>query len=163
MMSKNLKRTKDAATYQPLSVGTASSGIHIPIISSMTTRLGSSPQNGSNWLAAQVPTAVNKTMRVNVVKNKVVGLNVTAIASHRIVARKAPAVPGPHGQNPLPKPVPIITANSGGRSISRCKINRKNINIQRVFFKILRLCISLHDREKSPLFVCGDRQTLGIK
>lgn len=35
------------------------------------------------------------------------------------VANTEPAVPGPQGQKPLPKPVPMMTGSSGGRSSVR--------------------------------------------
>jgi hypothetical protein len=52
------------------------------------------------------------------VPNKATGDRYKERADHIAVANKAPAVPGPHGQKPLPNPEPIIIGNSGALFIS---------------------------------------------
>jgi len=86
-------------------------------------------------LAAHVPIAVNATINKRRANKRMDGGNRTDRPNHIKMASNVPAVPGPHGQKPLPKPVPKMMAKNGGRFILSCKINRKNINIQRVFFK----------------------------
>ena len=83
------------ACYQVLA---KSKGVHTPIISSTTTRLGSSPQYGCNLAVAQVPRMVNSMMAVRVSQNTEIGVKSSVAPIHMIVASIAPAVPGPQGQ-----------------------------------------------------------------
>lgn len=97
--------------------GEIKSGNATPTISSITTLLGSSPQYGSNLLAAHVPRIVNTMQKTIVPKVNWYKETFNEATNQTIVAANAPAVPGPHGQKPHPKPVPIITGNNGGRFI----------------------------------------------
>jgi hypothetical protein len=45
------------------------------------------------------------------------------------VARTAPAVPGPQGQNPAPKPVPMTTGSKEGLLITPAKVPLFILNI----------------------------------
>jgi uncharacterized OsmC-like protein len=61
---------------------------------------------------------VNKMIAVSVVRARTVGVRTQANPSHMTVARTAPAVPGPQGQNPAPNPVAMTTASLEGCSIA---------------------------------------------
>lgn len=124
-MSKKRKSTNEASASHMSDAGTASSGIHTPTISSMTTFLGSDPQNGERRFVAHVPNMVKIIMHERVVAKRNVELCTKERAYHISMPVNAPAVPGPHGQNPLPKPVPIIVGKSGSFFIQCCKISRK--------------------------------------
>ena len=67
---------------------------------------------------AHVPRAVKTITEARVVPNKATGDRYKERADHIAVANKSPAVPGPHGQKPLPNPEPIIIGNSGALFIS---------------------------------------------
>lgn len=112
-MSKKRKSIKDANAYLMSHAGDIMRGIHTPTISSMTTRLGSSPQKGISLLVAHVPMIVKIIEADKVSAISILEDTKSPAAYHSIVARSAPAVPGPQGQKPLPKPVPIITGNKG--------------------------------------------------
>lgn len=124
-MSKKRKSTNDASASHSDCDGTASNGIHTPTISSTTTFFGSEPQKGSRHFVAHVPRIVKTTMAQSVIANRTVEVSRKERAYHKSMPNNAPAVPGPHGQNPLPKPVPIIVGKSGNLFIQWCKINRK--------------------------------------
>jgi hypothetical protein len=61
------------------------------------------------------------------------------------VAKTAPAVPGPQGQKPAPKPVPIITGKTGGRFIIRLQkyviISKKAQDVAKKTQKGKKFCI----------------------
>ena len=108
-ISNRRKSTNAASAYRYIreESGTASSGIHTPTISSMTTRDGSSPQIVSTAVAAGMPRAVNRTTHVNVpICSTSKGKNNEAIP-HKRRANNAPAVPGAIGEYPEPNPVAI--------------------------------------------------------
>ena len=52
--------------YHTCPAGAASKAIHTPTISSTTTREGSSPQDASRRLAAQIPASVNTKINATV-------------------------------------------------------------------------------------------------
>lgn len=112
-ISKKRKRTNDSSASHTLPAGAASRGIHTPTISSITTRLGSSPQQGISRAVAHVPNAVKTTTAPSVTQKSVPEETTAESANHNNTASKAPAVPGPHGQKPLPKPVPMNVGNIG--------------------------------------------------
>ena len=110
-MSK--KRNSTSAASACCQLVATSSGVHTPIISSITTRLGSSPQKGMSWWVAHVPSSVKMRISAKVEKISAVGERIKESPSHIAVARIAPAVPGPHGQNPAPNPVAMTTGSTG--------------------------------------------------
>jgi hypothetical protein len=91
------------------------------------------------WVA-QVPSAVNTTISVSVVKKRLVGDSRYERANHIAVASTAPAVPGPHGQKPAPNPVARTTASIELRFILGCKITyfilNNAVNGQKKLFSI---------------------------
>lgn len=114
-MSKNRNNTR-AVNAQPHARGfTTASGIHTPTISSTTTREGSSPQNGCKRFVAHVPSIVNTITSAKVTADSTKDGSQRLSSPQTIVAKTLPAVPGPHGQKPLPNPVPISIGKKGGR------------------------------------------------
>lgn len=72
-ISKKRNKPNAPNANHKLLVGDMSNGIHTPTISSMTTRLGSGPQKGSNWFVAHVPMIVPRTINAKVRIKRAVG------------------------------------------------------------------------------------------
>ncbi len=130
-ISKNLKSTKEAATYRQ-STGQTISGIHTPIISSITTRLGSSPQMRFNWSVLHEPIIVEKRIAVMVIHINAVVETKQLHISHITTASKAPIVPGPQGQYPIPNPVAQNAQNFSFNVIPNAKIPKKSEHLQTI-------------------------------
>ncbi len=130
-ISKNLKSTKEATTYRQ-STGQAISGIHTPIISSITTRLGSSPQIRFNWSVHHEPITVENRIAAMVIHINAVVETKQLHISHITTASKAPIVPGPQGQYPTPNPVAQNAQNFSFNVISTAKLPKKSEHLQTI-------------------------------
>ena len=77
--------------------------------------------NAKKQCKGELPIAVNRMISVNVALKSTIGESHRLIAHQIIVASTAPAVPGPQGQKPAPKPVPMMTDIVDGFSIAMQK------------------------------------------
>ncbi len=118
-ISNKRNSAKAPKAYPICPEGTASRAIQVPTISSTTTREGSSPQHFSKRLAAHTPAQVNAKMKATVSHNKQTSETKKDSPNQIRAATKAPAVPGAKGENPEPKPVPIMTERSEGFFIKK--------------------------------------------
>lgn len=125
IMSKSRNKTKDNAINHKSVTGVATNGIHTPMISSITILLGSSPQKGIRHLVAHVPKIVNNIILVIVKYGSMHDDTQHDKVYQLSTPNNAPALPGPHGQKPIPNPVPINVGKIGSLSIQRRKISRK--------------------------------------